>query len=107
MHTFAKIFEFAASAGSLEGYVYHKQKTDIDVETLPNWIDNLLAAYEHLPSEVREEIQPSCDQTLGRAIRSLIPLLSENHDIIRKLKSMVKGSLPESADDFQKKKWFR
>ena len=54
-HMFAKIFEFAASAGSLEGYVYHKQKSDI----------------------------------------------------IRKLKSMVKGSLPESADDFQKKKWFR
>ena len=50
MHMFVKIFKFAASAGSLEGYVYH-------------------------------------------------------HDIILKLKTMVKGRLPEFADDFQNKKW--
>ncbi len=104
MHLHAKIYEFAASAGAFEGYVYAKE--EIDRAVLPNWVDNLVAAYHHLPSEARDEFQPSLDRTLGRAIRSLIPVLGEEHEIIRKLKSMVVGSLPRSANDFEKRKWF-
>ena len=104
MHIYRKIYEFAASAGAFEGYVYRRKS--IDMETLPSWVDNLVAAYEHLPSDTRDEFQSSLDQTLGRAIKSLIPLLGEEQETIGKLKSMIKGSLPESADDFEKKKWF-
>ncbi|UCB50768.1 MAG: hypothetical protein JSW56_07880 [Deltaproteobacteria bacterium] len=104
MHLYTKIFEFAASVGALEGYVY--QKEQIDTEALPKWVDNLLAAYEHLPSEVLDEFQSSLDQTIGRGIKSLASLLGEEHEIVVKLKSMVVGSLPDSPDDFQKKKWF-
>jgi hypothetical protein len=43
---------------------------------------------------------------VGRAIQSLIPLITKEHEVIQKLNSMVKGELPESADDFQKEKWF-
>jgi hypothetical protein len=105
MHLYTKIYEFAASVGALEGYVYQKEK--IDTEALPKWVDNLLAAYEHLPSEVLDEFQSSLDQTIGRAIKSLASLLGEEHEIVVKLKSMVVGSLPDSPDDFQKKKWFQ
>lgn len=105
MHIYENIYEFAASAGALEGYVY--QKKDLDMNALAKWVDNLVAAYSRIPTEAREEIQSSCDQTLGRAIKSLIPLLGEGHNIVGDLKSMISGDLPQSADDFQKEKWFQ
>ncbi len=104
MHIYTKIYEFAASAGALEGYVYRRGKLDMDA--LPKWVDNLVATYQHLPSQVRDEFQPSLDQTIGRAIRSLVSMLDEGNEIVRMLKSMVVGPMPKSADDFQKKKWF-
>jgi hypothetical protein len=104
MHIYAQIYEFAASAGALEGYVYHKK--EVDRTALPNWVDNLMAAYHRMPSEVLNEFRESIDSTLGRAIRSLTPILGEDHEIIVKLRSMVTGKLPRTADDFQKKKWF-
>jgi len=104
MHIYTQIYEFAASAGALEGYVYGKNK--LDEEVVAKWCNNLLNAYQLFPREVLKEFQPSCDGTLGRAIRSLSPALGEDHEIIRKLRSMIAGSLPKSADDFQKKKWF-
>ena len=107
MHIYQKIYEFAASAGSFEGYVYRKHTDEMDMETIANWTDNLLDAYKQLPADVREEFQASYDQTLGRAIRSLTPNLGEQHEIIFKLNSMVKGNLPESPDDFSRQKWFK
>ncbi|MBW2609436.1 MAG: hypothetical protein JRC68_03720 [Deltaproteobacteria bacterium] len=104
MHIYGKIYDFAASAGSLEGYVYHK--TEIDMKALSIWVDHLVTAYERIPSEAIDEFQSLLDGTLGRAIRSLMTILGDEHAIIGKLKSMVKGRLPESPDDFQKKKWF-
>jgi hypothetical protein len=106
MHIHQKIYEFAASAGAFEGYVYHKKLDNIDMDALINWAGNLAGAYEDLPSDVRNRFQNSCDQTVGRAIQSLIPLLPREHEVIQKLNLMVKGELPESADDFQKEKCF-
>jgi hypothetical protein len=107
MHIYRKIYEFAASAGAFEGYVYRKKQRDIDVAALSNWADNLLNAYHQLAAAVVEEFQSSCNQTLGRALKSLVPVLGEEHEVVGKLKKMVKGELPETADDFQKQKWFR
>lgn len=105
VHIFRNLYEFAASMGALEGFVYHKEHLDTDA--LPIWVSNILAAYGRLPPDALKEIQSSVDQTVGRAIRSLIPLLGEEHEIVKKLRSMVRGELPASADDFQKKKWFQ
>ena len=79
MHIHQQIYEFAASAGAFEGYVYRKKKFDMDVAALSNWADNLLNAYHHLPATVVAEFQSACNQTLGRAIKSLIPVLGEAH----------------------------
>lgn len=106
MHIYQKIYEFAASAGAFEGYVYQKRKSDLDVPALSNWVDNLHDAYQHLPAEATDEFQLCCDQTLGRAIKSLIAVLGEGHVLIGKLRKMVEGNLPEGPDDFQKEKWF-
>jgi hypothetical protein len=104
MHTYNIIYEFAASAGALEGFVYKKAK--IGPGEIKNWVSNLTTAYKNLPKEVIEEFQQSLDGTLGRAIRSLLPILGEDHEHILSLKSMIAGELPCSADDFQKRKWF-
>jgi hypothetical protein len=105
MHLFAQVYEFAASAGALEGYVY--RRGDVDMEALTNWIANLKTAYGLLPQEVLREVQASIDKTLGRAWKSLALGLGQDHDLAQTVKSMIIGRLPETPDDFQKKKWFQ
>lgn len=105
MHWYAKIYDFAASAGALEGFVYHKDR--MEAKTLEVWIDNLHRAYQLLPAEVLEEIQPFIDMTLGRAFRSVVTQIGEKDRVVMKLRSMIKGPLPDSPDDFQKRKWFQ
>ena len=96
------IYDFASSAGSLEGYLFQIRK--LEPASLDDWINNLTGQYHELPVEVRESVQPSLDRTIGRAVLSLIPLLGEEHDHIRALKSLIKGELPKASDDFTKEK---
>jgi hypothetical protein len=104
----SQIYEFGASAGSLEGYLYHKpDTTHIDMNALPVWVDNLAAAYQHLPAAAVKSFQDAIDQTLGRAIQSLMTLVGEDHPLVSKLRTMTVGPLPSSADDFRKRKWFQ
>jgi len=103
-----RVYEFGASAGSLEGYLYHKPDTShIDMNALPVWVDNLVAAYRLLPEEARKSFQEDIDQTLGRAIHSLVRIVGEGHPLVSKLRAMTLGPLPASADDFTKRKWFQ
>ena len=98
MGIYSRIYDFAAKAGSLEGYVYPKER--VDISYLPLWSEHLVEQYRALPPEVREEIQSVCDETLGRTIQSLLPMLGEDHEVIKKLKGLVKAKLPSSPDDF-------
>jgi len=109
MHIYSKIYQFAASLGAFEGYVYKKKDVEElgDMDALSGWIDNIVGAYDHLPDEAIKLFQDSCDRTLGRAILSLTPVLGKKHDFIRKLKSIIKDSIPASPDDFNKTKWFQ
>jgi hypothetical protein len=105
MHLYTQLYEFAASAGALEGFVY--RRPDVTAVTIEKWVENLGKAYPLLPAEVLKEIRPSLDGTLGRAVRSISQALGEKHPLVGKLKCMVKGPLPASPDDFQKRKWFQ
>ena len=108
MDIFAAVYDFGASAGALEGYVYHKSDPDqLDLAALPVWVDNLCNAYRHLPVDARKSIQPGCDRTIGRAIRSLVPILGESHELVVRLAALVEGPLPDSPDAFDKQKWFQ
>ena len=108
MDIYAAVYDFAASAGALEGYVYHKRDTALlDTDALPVWIDNLCEAYARLPDRVREVVQPGCDQTLGRAVLSLSAILGADHPLVERLGGLVKGRMPDSPDAFDKDKWFR
>jgi hypothetical protein len=99
MKLYRELYDFAASAGAFEGYVYPKE---LDVNSLPRWAGNLVKQYAELPSEVLDEIQPLVDATLGRAVQSLIPVLGEDHELVKQLKDLIKGTLPSSSDDFDK-----
>lgn len=102
METYKEIYEFASSAGALEGYVYSRPKSEI--AGLDNWINNLVKQYENLTIDVRESFQTSLDRTIGRALQSLIPIFGKDHDYINALESLVKGEMPVSPNDFQKEK---
>jgi hypothetical protein len=102
MELYREIYEFASSAGALEGYVYAKEK--LDTGRLENWIKNLVNQYHDLPGEVRQDFQTSLDRTVGRTVQSLIPVLGEDHDDIRVLKSMIVGEIPRSPHDFRTEK---
>ncbi|EFK07597.1 conserved hypothetical protein [delta proteobacterium NaphS2] len=90
------LYDFAASAGALEGYAYPKVK--IDPAYLPKWTDHLVAAYQELSPEVRDKIQGALDGTLGRAVRALIPVLGEDDETVKKLKSMISFRRDESLE---------
>jgi len=105
MHLYLQLYEFAASVGALEGFVY--KRPDVEAATIEKWVENLEKAYKLLPEEVLKEIQPALDGTLGRAVKSVSTVLGDQHVLVAKLKAMVKGPLPSSPDDFQKKKWFQ
>ena len=109
MDIYKAVFDFAASAGALEGYVFPDR--DIAVDRLVDWVDNLTAQYRALPADVTVRFQPALDRTLGRACLSLAPVLGENHAIIGKLRGLVQGEPPEAHDDFgaeiREKKSFR
>ncbi len=98
MGIYREVYDFAAKAGALEGWVYRKK--EVDLSYLPPWVDHLVEQYQSLPHEVRDDFQGLCDGTLGRTIQSLLPFLGEDHEVIRKLKSIVTGKLPSSPDDF-------
>jgi hypothetical protein len=100
MDLYAELYDFAASAGALEGYVYKNDR--IDPAYLPKWTANLRKQYDALPEEVREAVQAMCDKTIGRAVLSLRAAIPDDHEAMGNLRSMIKGPLPESPDDFDK-----
>jgi len=87
MGIYKEVYDFAAKAGALEGYVFPKERVDLNY--LPGWVDNLVNQYRSLPSEVKEEFKGACNNTIGRAIQSLLPSLGEDHEVIKKLRSIL------------------
>jgi hypothetical protein len=74
-----------------------------DPPHLSVWVDHLMSDYEAVPKEVLAEFQDLVDGTAGRAVRSLLPLLGEDHEVIRTLKGIIKGEMPSSPDDFRRR----
>lgn len=82
MNIYEKIYAFSASAGAFEGFVY-PQKKDLDPNELTNWVDNLVAGYHALPPDVRDAIQLSLDQTIGRALHALRVIVDDQDELIK------------------------
>jgi hypothetical protein len=99
MDIYRDIYDFAAKAGALEGYVYPK---GLEASYLPLWVEHVVERYNALPDEVKGQFQDLFDGTIGRAIQSLIPIVGEDDPVIKKLRSIMKGELPASYDDFKR-----
>jgi hypothetical protein len=99
---YREIYEFAASAGALEGYVYLKEA--LEASHLDKWVRNLVAQYRGLPGAAREAVQPGLDRTLGRAAHSIAAVLGDSHPHAAALRSIVVGDMPASATDFEEDK---
>jgi hypothetical protein len=109
MDDYLKLYDFAASLGAFEGYVYGKKHIqELNLPALENWSANIEKAYQLLPPEVLSAVQDQSHHTAGRAIRSLEPVLGEDHPITRRIYNLINPAepLPDSADAFNKKKWF-
>lgn len=102
MSIYTDVYEFAARAGAFEGFVYRRDR--VDPGSLDKWVDHLVKGHRSLPPEVRKQFQNLCDGTIGRAIRSLSPAVGEDHEIIKKLKSLTEGNMPSSPDDFSRER---
>lgn len=100
MSSYRKVYDFAAGAGALEGYVYHKEQ--MAASELTAWVGRLEAQYKSLPPEVVAEFQDLCDKTVGRAVASIAPLIGGDHPLVERLRGLTKGALPEGPDDFAK-----
>jgi len=107
MHLYTQIYEFAASAGAFEGYVYHKKNRDeIDMKALNVWMGHLVDAFTLLPEDALEKFRDPLDLTLNRAMASLKAVLEKDHEVLKQLRSIIRRKTNCSPDDFQKIKWF-
>jgi len=73
MEQYEALFRFAAKAGSLEGYLYERQK----IEPLSNWVSNLETMYANLPDEVKAQIRNELSNVLARTLNYGGALLEE------------------------------
>lgn len=64
MGDYELLFKFAAKAGSLEGYLYEREK----VESLHNWVSNIEKMYAGLPDNVKEDIRDEFRSVLKRTL---------------------------------------
>lgn len=83
MTAYEQFFKFAAKAGSLEGYLYERER----IEPLTNWVNNIDQAYHQLPQNVREEIKEEYAVVLTRILSNGEEVMAE--EIKSKLNSML------------------
>lgn len=64
MSMYSELFKFAAKTGSLEGYLFKRK----EVESLANWVGNIVSMHEDLQAKVKKEIKPDLLIVLNRII---------------------------------------
>ena len=64
MGEYEALFKFAAKAGSLEGYLYEREK----IEPLYDWVSNIERMYTGLPDNVKDDIRDEFQSVLKRSL---------------------------------------
>lgn len=83
MSTYSELFKFAAKAGSLEGYLFKRS----EVDSLANWVSNILAMYEKLPVNVKKAIKSDLLVVLNRVLEYGPQTVT--HDLKQKIQALV------------------
>jgi len=64
LDTNKQLFLFAAKVGSLEGYLYKRDKLDM----LDDWVSNIISLYHKLPSQMGRDIRDDLRIVLNRIL---------------------------------------
>jgi hypothetical protein len=64
MEVYIELFKFAAKAGSLEGYLYERER----LEPLHDWATNIEKMYAKLPDNVKKDIGDELGIVLKRCL---------------------------------------
>ena len=64
MSEYEDLFKFAAKAGSLEGYLYEREK----LESLYSWVGNIEAMYANLPGTIKKDIRDPLKSVVTRSM---------------------------------------
>jgi hypothetical protein len=83
MGEYEELFKFATKTGSLEGYLYQRDK----IESLYNWIDNIDTMYQKLPESAKGDLKEAYAEVLKRILANGERILPE--DLNLKLKRML------------------
>jgi hypothetical protein len=82
-----QLFFFAAKAGSLEGYLYKREKLD----NLDDWVNNIVGTYHDLPLQIRHDIKDNLSVVLNR-------ILAYGTDTLdARLKAQIRDLLAETG----------
>ena len=88
MGEYEEFFKFAAKAGSLEGYLYQREK----VESLYNWVDNIDNMYQKLPDPIKRDIKEAYAEVLRRILKNGEKVLTgEINSKLNRMLSEVEG----------------
>jgi hypothetical protein len=83
MGQYEELFKFAAKAGSLEGYLYERDK----IESLYLWVNNIDDMYHKLPDSIRKDVKEAYAFVLRRILANGERVLLK--DINAKLNKML------------------
>ena len=65
MSEYEELFKFAAKAGSLEGYLYERER----LESLYGWVGNIEKMYINLPDAIKKDIRDPLKSVLTRSLK--------------------------------------
>ncbi len=80
---FEQLFNFAAKAGALEGYLFEREKT----EPLANWVNNIDEMYHKLPESVKKDIGKAYAVVITRTLSNGEKVIPD--ELKSKLRSML------------------
>ena len=83
MGEYKDLFEFAAKAGALEGYLYERE----EVESLDNWVSNIEQMYANLPDNMKDDIKNELRNVLRKILNYGSNVVAE--DITTKLNKLL------------------
>lgn len=88
MGEYEELFQFAAKAGALEGYLYEREK----VEPLYDWVGNIEKMYASLPDNVKRDIRNEFSRVLTRTLTYGGKVLEEE------IRTRLNNLLPKTSE---------
>lgn len=86
MGIYLELFELAAKAGCLEGWLYNKG--EVELHYLEDWIANIDRMYQALPGELKDEVRSSYLKLLKSITEHCNRLLPKDHRVMERLARM-------------------